>query len=189
MALLGLGAACAPAASFRPASALSNGRANEIGAGGVVIGKRPYVDEPAAGVGQAWGTHAVGEFVRVSLVTAFDAEALAGGFVLTVLPWQSNRIDAGIDVELGFAWAGVALPLAVRTVGPTWLYASPRLGTWGDRLTPGLPFGLDVHLGDDVSARAECQLSWADFVANNRRVLFGLAVAYAFGAPPTAPTP
>jgi hypothetical protein len=180
--VLGLaGAACAPAASFRPASALRPGQTDEVGLGVAVVGPRPYVDEPSPAVGQAWATHAFGPQVRLSLVSAFDADALGAGFVVTLLPLQTPRVTAGVEFELGFAWAGVALPLAVRTLGPTWVYASPRLGSWGDRVTPAVPFGLDVHVVDAVSARAECQVSWAAFDPNNRRVHYGVALAYQFG--------
>jgi hypothetical protein len=175
------GAACAPAASFRPASALRPGQTDEVGLGLAVVGPRPYVDEPSASVGEAWATHALAPQVRLSLVSAFDADALGAGFVLTLLPVQTPRVAAGVEFELGFAWAGVALPVAVRTVGQTWVYASPRLGSWGDRVAPAIPFGVDVHLLDTVSARAECQVSWASFEPNNRRVHYGVALAYQFG--------
>jgi hypothetical protein len=182
LALVGTGAAaCAPAASFRPASALRPGQTDEVGLGLAVVGPRPYVDEPSATVGQAWATHAFGPQVRLSLVSVFDADALGAGFVVALLPVQTPRVAAGVEFELGFAWAGVALPVAVRTVGPAWVYASPRLGSWGDRVTPAVPFGLDVHVLDAVSARAECQVSWAAFEPNNRRVHYGVALAYQFG--------
>ena len=178
--LVAAGAACAPAGSFRPASALLPNNTDEIGFGTVFVGPRPYVDEPTAVVGQAWGTHALGPSVHLSVVSAFDADALAGGLSLALLPLRNSRAAAGIEFELGYAWAGVALPMAARTVGGTWLYASPRLGTWGDRLTPGRPFGIDVQVVDALSARAECQLSWASFDPNYRRIHYGLALAYQF---------
>ena len=175
------GPACAPPGSLRPASAIPAHRSGEVGFGEVLVSPRTYVDEPWGQAAQAWATHSMGELVRISVVTAFDAEAFAGGLTLAVLPLQTDRLAAGLELELGYAWAGLSFPLAARTVGPAWVYASPRLGTWGDDLTPAVPFGLDLHLADAVSARAEMQLSWADFEPNNRRFHYGLALAYQFG--------
>lgn len=173
--------ACAPPGSLRPASALPPNRTDEIGFGEVMVSPRPYVDEPWGQAAQAWATHALGELVRVSLITAFDSETFAGGVALAVLPLQTDRAAAGLEVELGYAWAGFSLPVAARALGPAWVYASPRLGSWGDKLSPAVPFGLDLHVADAVSARAEMQLSWADFEPNNRRFHYGLALAYQFG--------
>jgi hypothetical protein len=160
---------------------MSAGHTQEVGFGTTLVGPRPYVDEPTSTVGHAWLTQAYGEFVRVSFVSAFDADAFAGGVALALLPLSTQRAVAGVEVELGFAWASFGLPMAARTVGDTWVYATPRIATWGDRLTPGVPFGLDVHVAHAISARAECALTWMDFEPNNRRVLYGLALAYQFG--------
>ncbi len=160
---------------------MSAGHTQEVGFGATLVGPRPYVDEPTSSVGQAWLTQAYGESVRLSFVSAFDADAFAGGVALALLPLSTRQAVAGVEFELGFAWASFGVPVAVRTVGDTWIYATPRVATWGDRLTPGVPFGLDVHVADAVSARAECALTWSDFEPNNRRIHYGLALAYQFG--------
>lgn len=113
-------------------------------------------------------------------MSAFDADAIGTGLAVAILPLRDGQFAAGLEFELGWAWAGIALPMAARTIGQMWFYAAPRLGSWGDRLSPDLPLGVDVHLADTVPARAEWQVSYAEFDPNHRRYHYGLGLAYQF---------
>jgi hypothetical protein len=171
---------CAPLASFRPPDALGPERQTEIGAGAVALSPRPYVDEPSALTGQLWATRKLASWLHVSAVGAFDDEALAAGLALQAVPVLTDLFAAGAEVELGYAWGAVALPMALRPSGWLSSYTAPRLGTLGDRLTPGIPGGVSVRVVDGFQLRAEVQVSWADFDAYQRRMHAGVAGVYAW---------
>lgn len=175
-----LGVSCAPAATFRPASALQGEQSIEMGAGAVVVTPRPYVQERYHGAGEVWVTGRVAPWLHLSGIGAFDPDAVAVGGAATSIPLRFDRFAGGVEVEAGYAWVAGALPLAVRVVDGVWLYTSPRLGTWGDALTPGIPVGVSIDLGPHFILRAEGQVSWADFKYYNRRFHGGLAAAYQF---------
>lgn len=173
-----LAAGCAPLASFRPPTGLLEQRSLEIGAGGVALSPRPYVQESWRGAGQVWGRGPVTEWLELGGVVAFDDEAALGGVTAQGRYARTDRFAGAVEVELGWAWGALALPVAVRLFDQSWLYASPRLGNYGDELTPGIPLGLSLRIWDGLMVRAEGQLSWAGFRYYNRRAHLGLALAY-----------
>lgn len=181
--LLALFSACAPPASFRPASAAMGDKSNEMGMGLAAIGPRPYVDESADLVSQLWASRRVSKHLKLSAVAAMDTEAIAAGGAFAWLPIDAKGVTAGIEAEIGYAWLAFGLPLAVELPGDLLsFYAAPRLGTWGDSLMPAIPVGIDMHITRKWALRAEAQISWADFKYYNRRLQGGLALAYQFGA-------
>ncbi len=169
---------CAPLAGLRPASAPMPGRTFEAGGGAAFIGPRPYVIEEWRGTGQLWFTGRAGSWLTLSVVGAFDTEAVAAGFAARADLVRMDRLAGGVEVELGWLWAGVSLPFAVRLFDQTWLYTAPRVGNFGDELLPSIPLGASVRIYDGFALRLEGQLSWADFSAFNRRIHLGLAGAY-----------
>jgi hypothetical protein len=179
IALMGM-PACAPIASFRPASGLMPGRSLEVGAGAAMVTARPYVNESAAGAGQVWVSGEIGESGALSAISAFDTDALALGGALRVYALRADRFAGGGEVELGYAWAALSLPVAVRIVDQTWLYTAPRLGNWSFDAFFGIPVGASVRIYDGLMLRAEWQRSWQDFKYYNRRDHYGAAMAYQF---------
>ena len=175
---LTLAAGCAPFASFRPPNGLIEERSLELGAGGVAVAPRPYVQEGWSGAGQVWARGPLAEWLELGAVAAFDDEAALGGAFAQARYVRTDRFAGAVEVELGWAWGALALPVAVRLFDETWLYTSPRLGNLGDEVTPGLPLGLSVRVWDGLMVRAEGQVSWAAFRWYNRRVHLGLGVAY-----------
>lgn len=169
---------CAPLASFRPPTGMMDDRSIELGAGGAVLSPRPYAQDSWRGAGQVWVSGPVADWLELSGVMAFDDEAALGGGAAQARYVRTDRFAGSVELELGWAWGAVALPVAVRLFDETWIYASPRLGTLGDELTPGVPLGVSVHVWDGLMIRAEGQVSWAAFRYYNRRVHLGLAVAY-----------
>ncbi len=177
VALVAALAGCAPLASFRPASGLMEGRSVEGGVGAVAVSPRPFVQEDWHGMGHAWVTGRATDWLVVSGILAFDDDELAGGGAARLDLVDLDRFAGGVEVELGWAWGAFVLPMAVRLFDETWLYASPRIGTLGDEITPGIPVGFSVRLYEGLIVRLEGQASWAAFEAFERRFHLGLAVA------------
>lgn len=132
-------AGCAPAASFRPPTGPMEDRSLELGGGGVAVSPRPYVQERWSGSGQLWATGPVADWLDLSAVVAFDDEAALGGGAAQARYVRTDRFAGAVELELGWAWGALALPVAVRLFDETWVYASPRLGTYGDEITPASP--------------------------------------------------
>lgn len=173
-----LALACAPSQSFRPAGALGPDREHELGIAVSSVRPRPYVTEPAQEVGQAWWSTKLGGPWSLTTLLAFDASALAGGAALRLDAVRTRRISIAAEAEGGFAWAALSVPASLRIVDDVGVYCSPRLGTWGANVTPFVPCGLQGELFHGLILRGEAQLSWADFQAYNRRMHWGLGVAY-----------
>src|SRR5262245_56971779 len=113
--LAGVGlAGCAPLARFRPASGLMPGKSLEPGAGVAYVAPRPRVDEPTRGAGQVWLSGEPGSRVSLSAIGAFDVDAFALGGALRVDFLRADRAVAGVEAELGYAWAALSLPFALR---------------------------------------------------------------------------
>lgn len=173
--------ACGPIASFRPASGLMPDRSLEVGAGVARVSPRPYVDEPSASAGQAWVTGEVSEHrVALSAISAFDSDALGIGGGLRVNAIRSDRFHGGVEGELGYLWFSLSLPVAIRIVDQSYLYASPRLFNWSVEPAFGIPVGGSVRVYDGFILRAEWQRSWQNFKYYNRRDHLGVAAAYQF---------
>jgi hypothetical protein len=170
---------CAPLASLRPAGELAaNDRSWEVGAGAVALGPRPHVTETWQGAGQIWGTAALDSSLELALIGAFDEKALAGGLALRWTPVRHGILAAAVEIELGYAWAALSFPLALRLAEPVTLYSAPRLGTQGVQLTPGIPAGISVETAPGWMLRGEAQLSWAEFLAYERRTHLALGLAH-----------
>jgi hypothetical protein len=184
-AVVGSGAAlgCAPPASFRPPSGLLDGKTAEVGGGGMLIGPRPYVEEPVRGVGQVWASTRASRAITVSGVVAFDPTAFAVGGAGRFDFVRTRRVAVGGEVELGFAWVGAVVPAGLRLFDETWLYTGPRLATRGFDSTGivggiEIPAGLSVRLVDGLMLRAEYRIGWTDLLRYTERHHAGLAVAY-----------
>lgn len=171
---------CGPVAGFRPAAGLMPDRRAEAGFGVAEVSPRPYVEEPAATAGQAWLSGRATRHIDLTGLFAFDDDAVAGGLAARFMPLRSDRFVAGFEQELGYAWFAASTPVALRLFDQTWLYTSPRLGTWGAELSFMVGLGASVRLYDGLMLRAEWQRSWQDFKYYNRRDHRGLAIAHQF---------
>lgn len=171
----GLVFGCAPAQSFRPASALTADRQAEVGVALASVGSRPYVEERARPMAQGWWSSRLGRRWQSSVLLGFDQSALLAGGALRFLAAQ-GRFWAAAEVEAGFAWAAVSLPVAVELWQPLGLYCSPRVGNWGVELSGFVPCGASIELGSGLVVRVELQLSWAGFAYYNRREHVGLGL-------------
>jgi hypothetical protein len=152
----------------------------EFGIGGAVVSPRPYAVENWRSAGQLWASHEPTRVVGLTLLAAFDDEALALGGALRLRCFRSDRFAAAAELELGYLWGAISAPLSLRLFDQTWLYAAPRLGNWGVDPLFGVPVGASIRLYDGFVLRAEWQPSWQSFKYYNRRNHFGLAIAYQF---------
>lgn len=180
LAALAASGGCVPPGDFRPAAPFVDGRTSEIGAGVVASTKRPYVDEPTRAVGQLWGAHRFGERISVAGVGAFDDRAVALGAAFRVDALRFDRFALAGEVQLGYAWAGLSMPMAVRLFDATWLYAGPRALPRFQEWMLDLPVGLSVRVHEGFALRAEAHATWVDLDPYSRRFHLGLAAAYQF---------
>jgi hypothetical protein len=170
-------AACAPLAELRPANGMMDGKTYEIGNAGVQLGPRPYVEEERARIAQVWFSAEASKRFDFTGVAAFDKSAAAVGAAVRLKLLKLDRFAWATELQAGYAFAGLAVPLSVRLIDQTWFYVSPRVGTLGRDLTVAAPVGLSIRLYDGFILRVETQVSWADFKSYNRRVHLALGVA------------
>ncbi len=162
--------ACAPISNMRPAGELlQRDRSAEVGAALTALGPRPYVQESWQYVGQLWATAVLSHSLELTGMGMFDDQAAAGGAALRWTPLKFEPLYAGTELEAGFAWAAISVPISLHAAAPLWLYGSPRLGTFGVHLTPALPLGLSVETLPGLVVRGEWQVSWEQFLAYQRR--------------------
>ncbi len=179
--LAGLGlAACAPLASFRPASGLAPDRSFEAGMGFAVVEPRKYVDESAASADQVWLTGEPSRWLSLTAITAFDTSALGVGGAARIYALRRHRFAVGVEAEGGYGWVGASLPLAARPLEPIWIYAAPRVGNWGVDPLFGVLGGVDVNVQGGLHMRAEMQTNWQNLKYYNKRTIYGFALAYQF---------
>jgi hypothetical protein len=171
-------AACAPSQGFRPAGLLDAERPRELGLAFSSVEARPYVEETAQYVGQAWWSLKLDERWALTTLAAFDSSAAAAGAALRFDIASGQRAALAAEVEGGLAWVAVGVPATLRLWRGSALYTAPRLGTWGSDITPFVPIGVSVSLARSLVLRAEAELSWADFRYYNRRLHWGFAIAH-----------
>lgn len=171
-------AACAPSQGFRPAGMLDAARPRELGVALSSVGPRPYVEETAQYVGQAWWALRLDERWELTTLAAFDSSAAAAGAALRCEIASGQRAVLAAEVEAGVAWAAVGVPATLRLWRGSAVYTAPRLGTWGSDITPFVPLGVSAQIARSIAVRAEAELSWADFRYYNRRFHWGFAIAH-----------
>ena len=171
---------CGPVSSFRPASGIMPENTLEFGMGATALSPRPYVTEDWQAVGMLWVSSEATRWSDLSAIMAFDADALALGGAYRVYYVDHDRFAGAVEGELGVAWAAFSLPLALRLVDQTHVYASPRIGTWGLEPIFGIPVGVSVRVYRGLMIRGEWQRSWQNLMYYNRRDHWGIAGAYQF---------
>ena len=179
LALFLLGS-CSPIANLRPASGLMPGKKLEVGAGAAALRPRPYVTEDWEEAGQVWVTGNTSSLITLSAIGAFDSDAVAAGGALRVNLVRESRVAFGVEGELGYAWAALSLPVALRLFDESFIYSAPRLGTWSSDPIFGVPLGLSLRVYEGFLLRAEAQVSWQNFQYFNRRTHFAGAAVYQF---------
>ena len=167
--LAGCLAACAPLADLRPPPQLSADRDAFVGGGAVAQVPRAWVDEPWRVSSQLWGGGRLSDRVELATVVAFDDRGTAAGVAVRWTAVGTDRASLGLELSVGWLWIALAVPVSLRVVGDTRVYAAPRFGNYGARWTPALPVGLSLGLPEDVAVRLEGQVAWPGFLLEERR--------------------
>jgi hypothetical protein len=175
--VLALLTACAPSQSFRPAGSVREGRRYELGVALSNVRPRPYVNETTQSVGQAWWTLMLREPWSMTVIAGFDSSSALAGAALRLDALRTRYVKISPEAELGFAWGALGLPVSLEPYRGVVIYTAPRIGNWGDEVTPFIPLGLGGELFGGFVLRAEVQVSWAEFQYYNRRVHWGFAAA------------
>ena len=170
-------AGCAPVGGLRPVPGVGAENGAEVGVGVVGQSPRPWVDEEWRGGVEMWGSGRLGGRIEMSTIVAIDAHGVAGGVALRWIAVERDRVALGVELQVGWLWAAVAVPVSLRMFGESRLYAAPRLGTFGARLTPALPVGVSLGLPSDTALRLEGQVSFPAFDPVERRFHLGAGVA------------
>lgn len=154
--------ACAPAAATRPITG-SMDEPNEVGGGvnystplspSVRCGNELFGCNPGAN-GQLWYQHRFGERFTLGGTLYGGQTSLFGGGVLARFHLlDSDRVNVGADVNAGWLWADVGVPVAVRVAGPFWVYTEPSVG-FRYVQSVRVPLGVAVDIGDHISLSAE----------------------------------
>ena len=176
--ILGAALSCAPPAHLRPPSAPEQGHTDEVGIAVVGVSSRPFVDEKASRSTQMWYTRELDRRWILSFISAYGDGALLAGSALRFEAVSSNTFSTGAEVEAGFLWGAVSVPIDLHLHDRIHLYAAPKLGNWGAELTPFVPVGLNTRLSGGLYLRVELQMSWADFDYYNRRTHAAAALTY-----------
>ncbi|MGZ3474604.1 MAG: hypothetical protein ACXWUG_10030 [Polyangiales bacterium] len=178
LAPLLLATACAPLGDLRPGFGMIEQRTFEVGAGGVRVGPRPYVTEPATESGVAWFSASPTPLFTFSGIGVFDKSVASVGAAVRWNALRFDRFGGGLEVQAGYGWGALTLPLAVRIVDQTWIYTTPRFGNIGRYLSFSEAAGVSVRVYGGFQLRGEVQSSWQDFQYYNRRTHVAIGAAY-----------
>jgi hypothetical protein len=180
--------ACAPAASMRAPVPMGD-LSNEVGLAGTwsqVLNETassgnelvPYVSGVS---GQLWYQHQFGEMITVGGTVFGGQTNFAGGGIQLRGMWvRAPRFRLGTDLEGGWLWGAVGIPVAVGLTEDAWLYTNPslRLST---RQLVRLPLGIAGTLGDRWVLQAE--LSYGldpTYTPLNQELTGSMGVAFRF---------
>lgn len=180
MALAAAVGGCSPIANLRPASGLMPGKKLEVGAGAAALGPRPFVAEDWESTGQVWVSGNTSSSITLSAIGAFDTDAFAAGGAVRLNIVREELVAFGVEGELGYAWAALSLPVALRLFDESWIYSAPRLGTWSTDGIFSVPLGVSLRIYEGFALRGEAQVSWQNFQSFNRRVHLAGAAVYQF---------
>lgn len=142
--------ACAPAAAFRPMTTEIG--EHEIGLGGSYVGA--HSETPTTGGlspfvgfnGQLWYQHRFTErFSFGGSLYAGQTSLIGAGLYARFHLLETDRWRLGADVEGGWLYGGVGMPVSFRLVDELWLYSNPSLAArYGQsaRLPIGIAWGV-----------------------------------------------
>lgn len=159
--------ACAPPSSFRSMS-VDLDRPSEFGAGYTYAAPFPGAD-PGCELGllgcegggvQLWYQHRLGR--RVTLggnLFGAGPSGIGGGLLTRFHLVEAERFRFGTDVDVGFLWAGVSLPLAARVAPDLWVYTAPTVQVSNIQFAR-FPLGLGFGATESMWLHGEGSLGW-----------------------------
>ena len=197
MLLALLHTACAPLGVGPPPTPLGASTPLEIGVALTGSGVLPASDglgcEALLGCdgasAQGWARRALLDGRAELGVVAFagNTSFFGGGAYGRLWTLDDERFRLGVELQLGFFWAAVALPAAVRVAPNLWLWTSPSGGARYFSVLR-LPVGATWTPRESLAVSAELGVGWdpwQSFMPPETATLQGsLSVAYRWGADP-----
>lgn len=111
-----------------------------------------------AGGAQVWGVSDLG---RVDLGLTMGAAVVGGvgggphgGFIVRPHLVETDDLVLGLDLQLGWLWGSLGLPVSVRASDRVWVYTDPSLGFRYSGVV-NVPVGLSVEVGEHMRVNAE----------------------------------
>lgn len=167
--------ACAPAATMRPMT-LDLDTPDEFGIGAAAT----FPTDPTAACtnelfsceggfnGQLWYQHRFDERFSFGGTLFAGQTSIVGGGVIARFHWvEIDRLRFGTDLEAGFLWGAVGLPLSVRLVDDLWVYTNPSVGL---RFVQPARFPLGVAWGVTDNVWLTAEGAWGfDFLSSPTR--------------------
>lgn len=153
---------CFPNAAMRPPTPMVGGACDEVGIAAVggawfQAGSEevypgcegddcggPYTDALAEIEG--WYYHSFGSWDLGAIAFAGATSVGGGGLLIRSHSEDSSRIRSALEVQLGWLWASIGVPVAVELTSDDWLYFAPRMWTGWSILSAGLPVGVSTKL-------------------------------------------
>lgn len=181
--------ACAPAASMRAPTPFAEGVANEIGAGATwnqllveeATSSNDFVPYRSGLSGQLWYQHQFGEWFSLG-GTLFGGQTnfFGGGVQLRGMWVRAPRFRLGTDLEGGWYWGAIGIPVAVGLSDDVWLYSNPSVRLSTHQMVR-VPLGVAANLGDHWVLQGEVSYGLDPTYAPLNQELTGtLGAAYRF---------
>jgi hypothetical protein len=192
--------ACAPAATLPSPVPMTADRPNELGLSGTAMAGRSLTDSAEAPY--LAGTGAIHNYRRLGAAGGLGFSAFGGqinlvgvGVVTRLNLHETDRALVAVQPEVGWMYAALALPLAMRVGDDLWVHTAPSIGYRMLRFGE-LPIGLTYQSPDGFSLTAEAAVAYGDGTGSGEflsfapgtNVLSGRAtilLAYRFGRRPT----
>lgn len=113
--------------------------------------------------GQVWGVYDAG---RVAIGGTLGAAAVLdegggvhGGVMVRPTLLERDDLMVGLDVQLGWLWGSLGVPISVRATDRVWVYTDPSLGLRYTGLV-NVPLGVSIEVAEKVRFNAEVDV-WA----------------------------
>ncbi|MDP2314212.1 MAG: hypothetical protein Q8P41_15015 [Pseudomonadota bacterium] len=158
--------ACAPAATMRPMTldldqpnefGLAASGTDRLGTGDRGCSSEIFLCEGGFN-GQLWYQHRFNERFSFGGTIFGGQTSFVGAGVQARLHWvELDRFRFGTDLEGGFLWAALGLPVSVRLVDDLWLYSNPSVGA---RFVQSARFPLGVAWGINEHIWVQGELAW-----------------------------
>ncbi|MFZ5475454.1 MAG: hypothetical protein ACOZNI_01660 [Myxococcota bacterium] len=145
--------ACAPVAMMPPPTPFAEGQHFEVG--GALTGSAydtrfstcgTDFGAPCSGLGlHGYALGRIGPVDLGGLVYAGMAEAAGGGVLVRVSPVDTRRFRLGAQLDGGWIWAALGVPVAVGLSDRVWLYSQPSAG-WRTAGVVRVPLGVSIRM-------------------------------------------
>lgn len=156
--------ACAPAATMAPPVPFAEGDKNEIGIGpiytGVPFDSAPgmFVNEYSGLDGRFWYKHQFGDRFDVGFTLFGGYTSYVGaGFDLRYYFLRKDRIRMGLDLQGGWLWGTVGVPMGFKLTEGVWFFTNPAIETRELGIL-NFPAGLSLAINDKIQLIPEVGL-------------------------------